>query len=405
LPATFATKFVLSNRSGFRRVFGYFLCVLSALGAFWSVRLALADRYFRQQDLAAVAHAVLLAPGNARYHVWLAELQDHEGNDPASELSRATKLNPLDSSAWIRMGLRAELLGNTTIAQRDLLQAAKVDKQYDPRWTLANFYARQQRPAEFWESIRQVLTFDQIDLRPAFDLCWNFTGDAAHIARLLPQSEPVLRQYLAYTIATTRAEAAGAAAKDVLEHFANQDAALLAYYCRWTGSVEIWNALCRRRLVPFPPTDPGKGRTLTDGDFTVKPEVTEAPRAFQWTMPPATEIYATRLSPGLRFSLSGNQPEKCELLAQSVPVSPNRSYRFRFEYQTGGLPAKTGLHWNTQKAQADLAASEEWKNSEMLFHSTTENLVRLVLAYARVPGTIRTEGTISIRGLTLEFAE
>jgi hypothetical protein len=41
----------------------------------------------------------------------------------------------------------------------------------------------------------------------------------------------------------------------------------------------------------------------------------------------------------------------------------------------------------------------------MLFHSTTENLVRLVLAYARVPGTIRTEGTISIRGLTLEFTE
>ena len=381
------------------------MCVLSAFGVFSSLRLALADRYFRQQDLAAVEHAVRLAPSNARYRVWLADLQDHEGNDPTPELRRAAQVNPLDSSAWIQMGLRAELLGNTTIGERDLLHAAKVDKQYDPRWTLANFYFRQQRPAEFWESIRQVLTFDQIDLRPAFDLCWNFTNDAAQIARALPQSEPVLRQYLAYTIATTRPEAAADAAKDVLEHFAGQNAALLAYYCRWTGSVEIWNALCRRRLVPFPPTDPAKGQTLTDGDFTVKPEITEAPRVFEWTMPPAAEIYATRLSPGLRLSLSGNQPEKCELLAQSVPVSPNRAYRLRFEYQTASLPPKTGLHWNAQETQSDLAASEEWRTSEMLFHSTSENLARLILAYARVPGTTRAEGSISIRGLKLEFAE
>src|SRR5258708_37733592 len=111
LPATFATKFVLLNRSGVRRILGYFLCVLSAFGAFWSLRLALADNYCRQQDLAAVEHAVLLAPGNARYRVWLAELQDHEGNDPTPELRRAAQVNPLDSSSWIRMGLRAELLG------------------------------------------------------------------------------------------------------------------------------------------------------------------------------------------------------------------------------------------------------------------------------------------------------
>ncbi len=304
----------------------------------------------------------------------------------------------------MKLGLRAEFQGDPATAEKDLREAVRVDKQYDPRWTLVNFYFRQQRAAEFWQSMSEVLNFEEMDLRPAFELCWNFTNDPRQIERVIPGRERVLHQYLSYTIATTRPEAAALAARELVDRFGARDVDMLAYYCRWTGSVEIWNALCRRHLVPFQPVDADKGQTLADGDFTAKPEVTPAPRAFQWTLP-NPDIYTRRLPRGLRIDLSGNQPEACDLLAQSIPVVPKRAYRLRFEYQTAGLPPKTGLRWKAEEGQADLTAAEEWKGGEMLFHASGQNLTRLVLSYARIPGTTRTEGSISLRGLAVEFAE
>src|SRR5262245_10291219 len=114
---------------------------VAALGwaCYFSVRLAWADSLFRANTASSVKRATEIDPGNASYHAWLAEIKEHDGADPTSELEIASKLNPSDSSVWIRRGLRAESERDFARAERFLLQAAAIDKLYAPRWTLANY--------------------------------------------------------------------------------------------------------------------------------------------------------------------------------------------------------------------------------------------------------------------------
>src|SRR5436190_13674716 len=117
---------------------------VAALGGtcYLSIRQAWADALFRANTLLSVKRATEIDPGAASYHAWLAEIEEHDGRDPAPELEIASKLNPSDSNIWIRRGLRAESEQDFTRAEQFLFQAAAIDKLYAPRWTLANYYAR-----------------------------------------------------------------------------------------------------------------------------------------------------------------------------------------------------------------------------------------------------------------------
>ena len=55
---------------------------------------------------------------------------------------RPARLNPRDSSAWMTLGLEAEQAGDVNRAAESLLRAEKVDRQYLPAWTAANFFFR-----------------------------------------------------------------------------------------------------------------------------------------------------------------------------------------------------------------------------------------------------------------------
>src|ERR1700724_3436649 len=113
-----------------------------ALALYWSCRLALADWLFRANTSASVARATALDPENASYHAWLAEIQEHDGRDPPTELETAARLNPSDSAVRIRLRLRAESQRDFARAEKYLLEAAQIDKLFAPRWTLANYYIR-----------------------------------------------------------------------------------------------------------------------------------------------------------------------------------------------------------------------------------------------------------------------
>jgi Tfp pilus assembly protein PilF len=67
---------------------------------------------------------------------------------------------PRSSSAWIDTGLAAEEAGDYAGAERSLLEAARIDRQHLPAWSLANFYFRRGDPASFWPWARRAAALE-----------------------------------------------------------------------------------------------------------------------------------------------------------------------------------------------------------------------------------------------------
>jgi len=198
-----------SPKNHLRRLAAVSAITVLTLASYWTIRLAIADQLFRAKSLHALERAVHLAPANAQYLAWLAEYQEAEGIDPDEALAAASRLNPSDSSVLIRRGLRAEFRGDFAAAEKFLLEAARVDKLFDPRATLANFCFRRNNPQPFWHWTREALAIGYGDLTPLFRLCWRMSGDAEEIrTRALPPVPSVLGAYLSFLLAENRLDAA-----------------------------------------------------------------------------------------------------------------------------------------------------------------------------------------------------
>src|SRR5580658_1806575 len=140
-----------------------------ACSAVLAARLAYAELRFRRATPATVMRAAELdrfAPP-AGYFERLADLdREHAGR----WLDAALQANPRLSSAWVAQGLAAEEAGEMDQAERDLLEAARVDRRYLPAWTLANFYFRRQSAAQFWTWARRAAALTYDDFRPLLAL-------------------------------------------------------------------------------------------------------------------------------------------------------------------------------------------------------------------------------------------
>ena len=141
----------------------------------------MADAAFRKQTPEGVARALEILPDRASYLLLRALQLDYDGVDSTALLERAARVNPLSSAPRIRLGLAAETRGDFAKAETWLLDAARVDRQFEPRWTLANFYFRRERWDEFWKWMRAALEMSYGDRRLAFDLCWRVTQDADEV--------------------------------------------------------------------------------------------------------------------------------------------------------------------------------------------------------------------------------
>ncbi len=374
--------------------------IVLTVAAYWTIRLALADQLFRANSLESVTRAARLAPGNAQYFRLLAEHRQAEGKDPEPELAEASRLDPLDSAMWIRRGLEAEFDGDFARAETLLLQAARVDKLFDPRTTLANYYYRRNNAEQFWRWTRAALDIGYGDLRPLFRLCWGMSGDPEVIrSRVLSPDRKVLRDYVSFLIEENRLDAAEPIASQLAGAATSEDAGVLLDFIDRRPLVSVWNSLCDRGVIPFSPLV--VDRPLTNGDFRFVP----TSRGFDWRVPQSPDINAVRLDPhALRIDLSGRQPEHCELLAQFVPLPATRTCRLGFTYQTAGFPAESGLQWRILAAATPSLSSGDWKHVELTFSTREAELARLELRYDRAAGTSRSEGSITVRDVELECA-
>ena len=379
-----------------------------AFAAYWSIRFARADLLYRANTPDTISRAIQLDPRNARYRAWQAELEEHEGRDPRPALLAASVLNARDSSIWTQLGLEAEIAGDYGRAEKCLLEAARIDRLSGPRITLMNYYFRRGDWPQFWRWSRRALEMSYGDRTPLFRLCWTAGQDAGVIRRLaIPDRPAVLAQYLGFLLSEGRLEAAGPVSFDVLRSAGPDEARILTDYCDRLlerGTVEpalaVWNAMCRRKLTPYPPLDPESDSLLTNGDFAAMPPL----GGFDWHVVQLADVAVARLtSPsGLRFALSGKQPERCELLWQHLPVVPHRDYRLRWWWRTSDMPSNAGIRWRVFDAATSEAPGEKWQPAELTFASGEAALARLSLISERQPGTARPEGSVFVRNVRLE---
>lgn len=372
-------------------------------GAYWPVRLAVADALFLENTPESVARAAALDPGNAQFKAWQAEMEEHDGRDPVPLLLAALNLNPHDSSVLIRLGLRAEAEGRCGQAERRLREAAAVDRLLLPRATLANYYFRRGEWDSFWLWIGRALAMSYGDAAPLFRLCVSAPGGAARARKVIPQNGGLEEQYLDFLVTQGQLEDAGPVAVDVARRTASREPVLR--YCdsalekgAAASPMAAWNILCRRGLVPYAPLVPDEGRMLTNGGMKTAPLAA----GFDWRIARMPEIAVAHVAPsGLRVSLSGRQPERTDLIWQYVPVLPHHTYRFRAATRAEGV-SEGGIEWRAAGAAAAAPCGDDWAGAELTFSTGDASLVRLTLIAERKTGSARAEGTVFLKSASLE---
>jgi tetratricopeptide (TPR) repeat protein len=375
------------------------LCLAATAMLGWEDRLARAGRRESTET------AIRLAPGDARNYTTLASFG---GADRSLALESAVIASPYNAQAWIALGLNAEVEGDRIRAERSLLQAARVDRTYAPRWSLASFYFRASSRAQCLLWLRQAARMSYGDPRPLAQLAWNLAGDAPEALAAVSERPPVLESYASLLLDHGRLGPAEVAAGRLLD-IAGKDAAgaALVYGDRFVdagrleAALRLWNRLAAAGWIPARPLDPERGPHLTNGDFAREP----LGRGFDWQMQGVAGVEMVRqpAAGSLRLSFSGEQPESCMLMLQRVALAPGRAWRLRFEYRSQGMARDTGLRWRTTRAEWPAPASEAWSEAAFDFRTPAGGVsVPLVLAYERAPGTMRMAGSFWLRRLRLE---
>jgi tetratricopeptide (TPR) repeat protein len=363
--------------------------LLLIAAAAYSIRLAMADAAFRKQTPEGVSRALEILPDRASYLLLRALQLDYDGADSTALLARAARVNPFSSAPRIRLGLAAEARGDFPTAEIWLLDAARVDRQFEARWALANFYFRRERWDEFWKWMRAALEHSYGDRRLAFEMCWRATQDPGEILRrAIPDQHDVLVMYMYYVMDQHR-DAVGPLALKLAALRNSTDTALLETACDVlldAGKIEeardLWKRLGHRETG-----------LLVNGDFAKEP----GGHGFDWLLAHAPGVSDISLPGAHRILLSGKQPETCELLRQFVVLEVGKKYLLRWEARTRGLASPTGVAWD---GRGPVESAEDWRDGSLVFKAD-KALMPVMLGYHRPSGQARAEGSLEIRNVSL----
>jgi hypothetical protein len=340
------------------------------LSSYWSIRTAWADHLSRSTSLSDRVHATRLAPGWATLYERLADRRIDLGQNALPDLYLGTLLEPENPDRLERLAQAAEMAGDP-LAEHSLLSAAARSNLFQPRYLLAQFYFRQGHQPAFRRWARDALDRAPGDVRPLLDLYWRASGEITQGRR------QILRQWLAFLIEKRERKMAAKLARQLQATATTADRQALLEYVEaaleerdTSNALETWNTLCRRKLLPDAPLDPGG---LTNDEFAHPP----IGAGFDWRVATLPGIRAT-FGRGLRVSFSGTQPENCTLMWQYVPLPVGMRYRAISQ----GLPV--GLSWTVEPGNA------------------SGNLARLALIYQRPTGSPRFEGNAVLNHLSLE---
>ncbi|HYM09319.1 MAG TPA: hypothetical protein VEU62_01230 [Bryobacterales bacterium] len=399
------------------------LVAIVALGftGFTAVQLYRAEQLAEATTEPELERAVALAGANSDAWARLGALREKRGESSgaAQALLRAVELNRYDAAAWVDLGLHWETEGDNKKAEQCLQEAVRVNGGFYPRWVLANFYLRQGGGEPFWTAMRQAISRSKADLTGAFELYWRAFDDPNEILQKgIPDAPEISRRYFRFLLESNRTAVAAGPWNRIAGSLQPADLPWATQYLDQllsapsvTEAVQVWNHLCEAGLLREQPLDPARGRVLTNGRF----ELPSSGLAFDWRLARAEGVTSDRQAsggaPALCIHLSGAHPEATDLLSQLAPVEERQTYQLRYHYATAGLPDDTGLYWTVEEipggaklmSGASLAAADEGaREGEATVHTGPRtSLIRLVLAYRRSPGTIRTAGSVCLSDVDL----
>jgi len=377
----------------------------SALGIWLSFTRARADLVYRRNTIYSLSEAARLTPSNAAVHLSLALQQDLAGQNPEPELRAAARLDPLWSEPWMRLGLLAESRGDADAAERLLLHAAEIDRQFPPRAALMRFYARQSRAAEFWVWARRAIDRSYGDRSPLFDLCWTMARDPEEVySKAVPPTRVALEAYVDYLLARGRSSVAATPATDLAAQAVAEDRELLLNYCDRrmddapSESVSIWNSLCRRGLLPYRPLDTG-APAVVNAEFSDNP----FGRAFDWKLASTHDPSNARIpGGGLEFSFGGHQAEEIELISQKLWLISGKKYVVLTDFQTENVTFPGGFTVSVDDRSAPLPPADRLATVPLEFRAPASGVATLRVRYRRPLGSVRTEGTLILRRFRIE---
>jgi len=416
-----------------------------------SIRIAIADWVASSGTPDGLERAIHLAPDRSELLAREAIYRNDNGDQsPAvdEELQHAARLNPLDPSVLMTLGLREEFRGNRAQAEDYLLRAATIDHQFKPAWTLANYYFRANQPDKGWPMIQRILSLEPLGFNPTpvFELCWQQASDnrdAAHrILSLIPKTGHRPVQYLQFLIGAHRADAAvdawpaalGAAvansaqpnpanASDVATLTAFDD--FLATADHVAEAVAVWNQLVDSGFIHSGRLDPAKSISIADPDFRF-PVSTNTPNTFSWHVEEVPGVFAGGFSGSLRLEINGDEPQSFQVLSTYAPVVSGAHYRLHWKGDGSALssPQDPGFGFQIVQQQASVQ-----KNGEVVsqcpplllvgnpvcdFVAPAEarsggsgevghlGKIRIDLRYARAQGPTRVSGVLQLLNVRLE---
>jgi tetratricopeptide (TPR) repeat protein len=387
----------------------------AAAAAIYSLILARAAYLFQQDTPVSVAAAVRLQPRNAAY---LDRLASWQPDDRRTLLRRSVAEDPFNFNAWIRLGLLAEMqAGDNSAAEQYYLKAAAVNHMFLPRWTLANFYFRQQKPGEFFHWTRQTLEITPYASDPVFAQMWQATQNQDLLNAAIPDRPRVLLQY-AWFLSTNKHFASipytverlvQAVGKDDPGKWGRDDLLAAAedhMLAAGEGqpAINVWSTM--KQAGWLEQSVPNDQRPLTNGDFRLR----FYRHAFDWVTneSPGTRVEQYVESNDVRINLHGDEPEKCTLLQEYVAAAPSARYNVTWRAQADDLSAPSGLAWHLHAIGGGTVpevVSPDLLSPHPAWEFTTPAGAKtflLSLEYARPMGVTRAHGAIVLKAVTME---
>jgi len=381
--------------------------------------LGWADWLSHRGTLEGARKSVGLAPGNSVYLEHAAEVAEASGGNGILFRERAAIANPLDSANWITLATRAEIENRSGEAERDLLRAYSADHQFEPRWSLANFYFRRGDRERALEWGRKTLEFGSGDLSAVFQLLWNVSGNGTEILeKAIPSRPLVLGQYLQYLDGSGRLGDASGVAQRLVPIARTEEQDALAMHCsrcldagRVDEAVAAWNGMIARGLLNGDLIKPEAGKPLENANFARN----FTGVGFDWSEPKVEDVVVQRQpeTSGIRIAFFAHAPENCGILGEYIVLSPHRKYRLQYRYETTGMSG-AGIRWlisvrTTRTVLTTLGPPDAADSAEHTVVSQFETppacrLATIELRYDREPGTVRPQGSIRFSHLELEFA-
>ncbi len=417
-----------SYRNFPRRTVFLLVAIVLAVGVYPAIRRGYAEWVcLGANDLSRVRTACELEPGDPECAWIRAEMTESESDELAA-WEQAVRLNPRSPEVLSQAAIIREMDGDVPGAERLLLQAQEYNHLWLPRWSLANFYLRQKRPADTLKWARLALDRAYGDRRAGFRLCRQAgASDQAILNDILASDEPQnLGAFLSWITEEGRLDVLNQAVQKYLNaalhprpaaELASNPAGVLSdiietllQHGHPAEAHDLWKLLLADRLRPVQGATANEA--LTNPSFSLP---VPNPPCFDWraTSNEGIQIARGKRSDGIRFEFSGTQPEAAELLVQAVDLGVSRSWTLDYEYWTRDISsAEIGLQWALGpwggSEPMDAGSPVKSISSDGWTHEGTSwtipndsRFFRLALSVRRLPGHTRFEGALQLRKLHL----